>query len=72
MKSQIEDPEKLANKLDHDDKESITEALDEANSWLRENDHHSEAVKEDFDEQMRQVKSVCDPIVSKLYQGGNQ
>jgi len=31
MRNQIEDPEKLANKLSDDEKETIKEALDEAN-----------------------------------------
>lgn len=37
MKNQIEDPEKLANKLNDDDKETIKDALKDSQDWLEKN-----------------------------------
>jgi heat shock protein 5 len=37
MRNTVEDPEKLANKLDSDDKETIQEALKEHGDWLSSN-----------------------------------
>ena len=34
MKNQLEDPEKLANKLDEEDKETINEAIKDARTWM--------------------------------------
>ena len=47
MKNTIEDPEKLADKLDDEDKETIKTALDEAENWLKSN---NDASKEEFEE----------------------
>jgi len=34
MRNQIEDKEKLADKLDEDDKKTISDALQEATDWM--------------------------------------
>jgi len=47
MRNTIEDPEKLADKLDEDDLDIIKEALEEAREWL---DSNHDADKEDFDD----------------------
>ena len=47
MKNTIEDPEKLANKLSDDEKSTIKSALEETESWLKDN---TDASKEDFEE----------------------
>jgi heat shock protein 5 len=47
MRNTIEDNDKLADKLDEDDKSTIADALSEAEDWLNAND---EASREDFDE----------------------
>merc|ERR1719454_1166480 len=49
MRNTIDDKEKLADKLDESDKNSISEALSEAHDWLSSND---DADKEDFEEHM--------------------
>jgi len=68
MKNTIEDPEKLANKIDESDKKTIKDALKEAQEWLEAN---SNAEKEDYDEQLKELEGICNPIVSKAYsQGG--
>lgn len=37
MKNSIEDPEKLAKKLEDDDKNTIKDALKESQEWLDKN-----------------------------------
>jgi len=64
MRNTIEDPEKLGEKMDEDDKETIKEALEEQSEWMSENE---EAEAEDFEEHLKELQGVCDPIVSKYY-----
>ena len=54
MRNTIEDPEKLGNKLNSSDKEKIKDAFSEAQSWL---DGHSDADKEDFEEQHKKLEA---------------
>lgn len=65
MKNTINDKDKLADKIDKDDKEKIDAALKDALDWL---DDNQSAEKEDFDEKLKEVEAVCNPIVSKVYQ----
>jgi heat shock protein 5 len=65
MKNTISDSDKLADKLDEDDKNTIEEAVKETLDWLDEN---QSAEKEDYDEQLKQLEEVCNPIVAKAYQ----
>jgi heat shock protein 5 len=67
----IEDKEKLADKIEADDKDKIKEALQTAQDWLKE---HEEAEKEDLEAQLKELQSVCDPIIAKVYKqhGGPQ
>lgn len=67
MRNTIEDKEKLADKIDEDDKNSISEALTEAQDWLMSNGEDAE--REDLEDKMKEVQRVCDPIIAKLYQG---
>lgn len=50
MRSTIEDPSKLANKLDSDDIEAISEALRDASDWMASND---DADKDEYEENMK-------------------
>lgn len=65
MRNTIEDSDKLADKLDEEDKETINEALKEHQEWL---DNNPEADKEDYEDHLKELQNVCDPIVSKVYQ----
>jgi heat shock protein 5 len=67
MKNSVEDPEKLANKLEDSDKKTIKEALKETQEWL---DKNTSADKEAFETQLKDLQSICDPIVSKVYKSG--
>lgn len=66
MKNSIEDSEKLADKLSDEDKETIQEAIDDAQGWLGNN---PEASTEDYQDKLKETEKVCNPIISKVYQG---
>merc|ERR1712031_64094 len=66
MKNTISDPDKLGDKLDEEDKETIEEAVKEALEWL---DDNPDADKEEYEEKYKEVEGICNPIVSKVYQG---
>ena len=66
MKNTVEDKEKgLGNKLTDDEKETITNALKEAQDWLNAN---QEAEKDEYDTHLKDLQKVCDPIIGRLYQ----
>lgn len=48
MKNTVEDPEKLADKLDEEEKSTIKTAVEEAENWLKSN---QDAAKEEYEEQ---------------------
>jgi len=66
MKNTVSDSDKLADKLDEDDKATIEEAIKEALEWMEEN---QEAEKDEYEEKLKETESVCSPIVSKVYAG---
>jgi heat shock protein 5 len=65
MKNQINDKDKLGDKINSEDKETIEAAVKEALEWL---DDNQSAEKEDFEEKLKEVESVCTPIITKVYQ----
>lgn len=65
MKSTINEKDKLADKIDSEDKEKIEDALKEALDWLDEN---QSAEKDDFEEKLKEVEAVCSPIIKKVYE----
>ena len=64
MRNTIEDKDKLADKIDDEDKSTIADALSEAQDWLSSND---DAEAEDLEEHFKEVQSICDPIIAKVY-----
>jgi len=64
MRNTIEDKDKLADKLDEDDKNTIAEALTENEDWLNSNE---DADKDDFEEKMKELQAICDPIIAAIY-----
>ena len=50
MRNTIDDKEKLADKIDDDDKETIKDALKDAQDWLSSNE---DADKDDFEEKLK-------------------
>ena len=66
MKNTVEDKEKgIGAKLTEDEKETIGNALKEAQDWLNAN---QEAEKEEYDSHLKDLQKICDPIIGKLYQ----
>ncbi|KAH7841757.1 hypothetical protein Vadar_033956 [Vaccinium darrowii] len=65
MKNQISDKDKLADKLESDEKEKIETAVKEALEWL---DDNQSAEKEDYEEKLNEVEAVCNPIITSVYQ----
>mgnify|MGYP000845542335 CR=1 FL=1 len=65
MKSTITDKDKLADKLDSEDISAINEAIEDTADWLNAND---DAERDDIDDKLKELQSVCDPIISKVYQ----
>ena len=71
MKNTVEDKEKgIGAKLTEDEKETISNALKEAQDWLNAN---QEAEKDEYETHLKDLQKICDPIIGKLYQqGGGQ
>ncbi|KAL2643275.1 hypothetical protein R1flu_010862 [Riccia fluitans] len=65
MKNTVNDKDKLADKIEESDKEKIEAALKEALEWL---DDNQSAEKEDFEEKLKEVEAVCNPIITEVYQ----
>ena len=65
MRSTINDKDKLADKIDSDDKERIETALKEALEWLDDNQN---AEKDDYEEKLKEVEEVCDPVIKQVYE----
>lgn len=65
MRSTIDDKDKLADKIDSDDKEKIEAALKDALEWLDDNQN---AEKEDYEEKMKEVEAVCNPVIKQAYE----
>jgi len=67
MKNSVDDKGKLAEKISAEEKGKISDALSEAQDWLNAN---GDAEKDDFESKLKELQSVCDPIISKVYQAG--
>ncbi|XP_062952360.1 heat shock 70 kDa protein 1-like [Cynocephalus volans] len=66
MKSAVSD-EGLKGKISESDKKKILDNCSEALSWLEANQL---AEKVEFDHKRKELEQVCNPIITKLYQGG--
>ena len=55
------------DKLDEADKEAITKKADEVIAWM---DSNQTANKEEFDDQLKELQEIANPIMTKLYQNG--
>ncbi|XP_051171488.1 heat shock 70 kDa protein cognate 4-like [Leptopilina boulardi] len=65
MKATVDD-EKIKDKIDAADKEKVLAKCNEVIAWL---DANQLAEKEEFGHQQKELEAVCNPIVTKLYQG---
>merc|ERR1712085_205302 len=66
MKNTVEDKKKAGDKISEEDKASILEAVEEAIKWV---DGNPNADEDAFKEKQKEIEEVCNPIISKLYQG---
>ena len=68
LKNTLDDDEKgLADQLSAEDKKELTDMIDETLDWMDEN---PEADKEDYDEKLKEVENVANPIMRNLYAAG--
>uniref|UniRef100_M4CZD6 Uncharacterized protein n=1 Tax=Brassica campestris TaxID=3711 RepID=M4CZD6_BRACM len=65
MRNTIQD-EKIGEKLPAADKKKIEESIEQAIQWL-ENNQLGEA--DEFEDKMKELESICNPIIAKMYQG---
>ena len=63
LKNSVTD-EKLQDKFDSEDKETLTKLCDDALTWMDEN---PTAEKEDYDSKKKEVEDVANPIMQKMY-----
>ncbi|XP_029206535.1 heat shock cognate 71 kDa protein-like [Acropora millepora] len=64
MKSTMED-NKVKDKISEGDKKLITDKCNEVVSWL---DTQPDASKEEYERRQKELESICNPIITKLYQ----
>jgi len=65
LKQSVED-EKVANAINASDKATLVAKCDEIISWL---DNNQTAEKDEFEHKKKELESVANPIMTKLYQG---
>ncbi|XP_029692810.1 heat shock 70 kDa protein 1 isoform X1 [Takifugu rubripes] len=66
MKSSVQD-DNLKDKISEEDKKKVVGKCEETIAWLENNQL---ADKEEYQHQQKELEKVCNPIISKLYQGG--
>ncbi|KAG2250368.1 hypothetical protein Bca52824_080504 [Brassica carinata] len=59
--------DKIGEKLAAADKKKIEDSVEEAVQWL---DGNQTAEADEFDDNMKDLESVCNPIIANMYQGG--
>ena len=65
MKNTMND-DNVGGKIDADDKAKITAAVEETISWL---DGNQTAEVDEFEDKLKELEGICNPIISKMYQG---
>ncbi|KAI7737525.1 hypothetical protein M8C21_033528 [Ambrosia artemisiifolia] len=66
MRNTIKD-EKIRSELPADDKKKVEDAVEEAIQWL---DGNQLAGMEEFEDKMKELEGICNPIIARMYQGG--
>ncbi|PPD88475.1 hypothetical protein GOBAR_AA31942 [Gossypium barbadense] len=65
MRNTIKD-EKISSKLPAADKKKIEDAIEQAIQWL---DGNQLAEADEFEDKMKELEGICNPIIAKMYQG---
>ena len=68
LKNSVND-EKLADKIQEEDKKTIISKVEETLKWLDENQMNS---AEEYDAKQKVLEEICSPIMQKIYQAGAQ
>ena len=63
LKNTVSDP-KVEEKLSSEDKEALTGAIDKTVAWIDEN---QTATKEEYEAEQKQLESVANPVMMKIY-----
>ncbi|XP_069148645.1 heat shock 70 kDa protein 5-like [Solanum lycopersicum] len=66
MRNTVRD-EKISGKLDSSEKQKIEKAVDETIEWL---DRNQLAEVDEFENKLKELEKLCNPIIGKMYQGG--
>ena len=67
MRNSIND-EKMKDKIEAADRETIETAIKETTDWL---DANQSAEKDEYDAKQKELEAICNPIMMKLYQGAD-
>ncbi|XP_072300314.1 heat shock 70 kDa protein 1-like [Eucyclogobius newberryi] len=65
VKNSVQD-EAVSNKLSQDDRKKLLDKCEETMSWMENN---KLAEVEEYQHKQKELEKVCNPIISKLYQG---
>ena len=60
-------PGQVASKLSMEDKEKIEKAVSDTISWL---DNNQLAEEEEFQDKQKELESIAQPIIQRMYQEG--
>jgi L1 cell adhesion molecule like protein len=66
MRNTIKD-DKIAGQLSSEDKQTIDKAVNETITWL---DNNQLAEVDEFEDKQKELEGICNPIISRMYQGG--
>merc|ERR1711937_191335 len=67
LKNTLEDDEKgVADNISAEDKKELQDMIDETLDWM---DSNPEAEKDDYDEKMKEVEQIANPIMRNVYAG---
>ena len=66
MRNTIKD-DQIGSKLSAVDNKRIEDTIEEAMQWL---DSNQLAEADEFEDKMKELESICNPIIVKMYQGG--
>ncbi|RXH84548.1 hypothetical protein DVH24_032832 [Malus domestica] len=65
MRNTVRD-EKIGSKLNPEDKKKIEDAVEDAIQWL---DGNQLGDCDEFEDKMKELENLCNPIIAKMYQG---
>ncbi|KAL5699888.1 70-kilodalton heat shock protein [Ranunculus cassubicifolius] len=66
MRNTIKD-DKIASKIDAGDKQTIEKSVEDTINWVEGNQL---AEVDEFEDKLKELEGLCNPIISKMYQGG--